>query len=113
MKAYILPSCSTCNRILKQLEWSGETINIKAKGVPASLLTQIKAAYGSYEVAFSRRAMKYKSMGLKDKKLSDNDIKMLILSEYTFLKRPVFEVNGQLFIGNSAKVVAEVKAALQ
>ncbi|MDB2613499.1 hypothetical protein N9Y89_02305 [bacterium] len=33
--------------------------------------------------------MKYKSMGLKDKSLSESDYKRLILEEDTFLKRPL------------------------
>lgn len=108
MKAYILPACSTCQRILKEIDWQGDIVDIKTNGVPASLLDKIKKQEGSYECAFSRRAMKYKSMGLKDKKLTEKDHKALILSEYTFLKRPVFVIEDQCFIGNSKKVVAQV-----
>ena len=56
---------------------------------------------GSYEALFSRRAIKYKSMGLKEKVLLEDDYKQLILEEDTFLKRPVFIVEDEIFIGNS------------
>ena len=45
---------------------------------------------GSYEALFSRRAMKFRSMGLADKTLTEQDYRQLILDEYTFLKRRCF-----------------------
>ena len=66
----------------------------------------------SYESLFSKRAMKYKAMGLKEKTLSENDIKNLIVDEYTFLKRPVIIINDKIFIGNSKKVIEAVKEML-
>ena len=54
---------------------------------------------GSYESLFSRRAMKYKSLGLKDQKLEEEDYKNYILEEYTFLKRPVFVlIEDKIFV---------------
>lgn len=67
---------------------------------------------GSHEALFSRVAMKYRSMGLNEMKLSEKDYRKYILEEYTFLKRPVVLVNEEIFIGNSAKVVAAAKIAL-
>ncbi len=32
--------------------------------------------------------------------------------DYTFLKRPVFEIDGQLYVGNSPKTVEAIKEAL-
>ena len=62
---------------------------------------------GSYEVLFSKRATLYKEMGLKDEKLSEADFKRYILEHYTFLSRPVIIVDGQIFVGNSPKVVQQ------
>ena len=61
---------------------------------------------GSYEALFSRRAMKYKAMGLAEKSLSEKDYKNLILEEYTFLKRPVIILGNKIFIGSSKNVIA-------
>ena len=60
---------------------------------------------GSAELLFSRRAMKYKSMGLGSKDLNESDYRQLIIDEYTFLKRPVLILDNKIFIGNSKKVV--------
>ena len=51
-------------------------------------------------------------MNLKSKSLSETDFRQLILDEYTFLKRPVFIVDNEIFIGNSKKVIEELKATI-
>jgi arsenate reductase len=113
-KILLLNSCSTCVRISNEIgvDDSWEVQNIKENNIDEATLEQLKEAHGSYEAVFSKRAMKYKSMGIKDKVKSDEDYKPLILEEYTFLKRPVIFVEDQIFVGNSKKTVAEVKAAL-
>ena len=70
------------------------------------------ALAGSYEALFSRRALKYRELGLNEKTLSEKEYKKYILKEYTFLKRPVMIFNDQIFIGNAPKVVASAKAFL-
>jgi arsenate reductase len=89
-----------------------DLIDIKQNNIDASTLDKIKAQKGSYESIFSKKAMKYKSMGLKDQQLSDDDFKKLILSEYTFLQRPVIEINNTYFVGNSKATVAAVISEL-
>ena len=90
-KIYHLSSCSTCQRIIKELN-PGQDVelqNIKTQPITESQIDQMAKMVGSYEALFSRRAIKYKSMGLKEKTLSEQDYRQLILDEYTFLKRPV------------------------
>jgi arsenate reductase len=105
-KIYYLSTCSTCNRIIKTLELEDpfEFQDIKSNKITTEQIEEMKKKSGSYESLFSRRAMKYKSMGLKDKTLSETDIKELILEEYTFLKRPVILIEDEIFIGNSKKI---------
>jgi len=64
---------------------------------------------GSYEALFNKRARLYKSLDLKNKTLSEEDYRKFILEEYTFLKRPVFMVENNIFIGNSKNVIAALK----
>ena len=72
----------------------------------------LKALAGSYEALFSRRAMKFRSMGLNEVKLTENDYRRLILEEYTFLKRPVLVLGDQIFVGSTKKTVAAAAEAL-
>lgn len=86
--------------------------DIKTTKITDVQLQEMAKLSGSYESLFSRRAIKYKTIGLKDKELTENDIKKLILEEYTFLKRPVIFINDTIFVGNSAKTVAAAKQLL-
>ena len=102
-KIYYLKSCSTNQRILKSLNLTSDVVlqNIKEENIDEKTLDFLKEKVGSYEALFSKKAMKYKSLGLKDKNLKEADFKALMLEEYTFLSRP-FIINGDsVFIGNS------------
>lgn len=86
---------------------------IKTEKITASQLDEMKKMAGSYEALFSRRAIKYKEMGLKDKPLTEKDYRKLILEEYTFMKRPVVIINEKIFIGSEKKNVEALKQALK
>ena len=104
-RAFYLSTCSTCKKILKQLELPNDYVlqDIKTNKITDEQIEAMKSRSNSYEALFSRRARKYHSMGLKDKKLTEKDYKNLILEDYTFLKRPVFIHDDEIFIGNSKK----------
>lgn len=106
-KIYHLASCSTCQRILKQWKPGGnvELQDIKTEKITATQLDKMARLAGTYEALFSRVAIKYRSLGLNTKKLSEKDYRKLILEEYTFLKRPVLITDSEIFIGNSPKNV--------
>jgi len=113
-KIYHLSSCSTCQRILRetQAEKKGFVLqDIKTEKITPAQLDELKEKAGSYEALFSRRAVKYKALGLKDKVLTEKDYRNLILDDYTFLKRPVALVGKKLFAGSEKKTVEGLKAA--
>ena len=112
-KIYHLSSCSTCKRILKEINPAEDVIlqDIKNEGITTEQLETIHKMSGSYEALFSKRAQLYRQQGWHEKALIEADYKRLILEHYTFLKRPVMLVNDQIFIGNSKKVVAEAISA--
>ena len=109
-KIYYLKSCSTCLRIMNDIgvDDSWEQQNIRTEKITSKQLTEMKKGSGSYESLFSRTAMKYKEMNLKEKSLVEQDYKALILEYNTFLKRPVMLIDDQIFIGNSKKNIASV-----
>ena len=111
-KAYHLAQCSTCQRIFREVNWKGQLQEIRTEKISEEQLDQMAKMSGSYESLFSRRAMKYKSMRLKDKALGESDYRQLILKEDTFLKRPVFIVNDKIFVGNSKKNIEALSSAL-
>ena len=102
-KVYHLSTCSTSKAIIKEnkLDKKGfEMQDIKTEKITAAQLDEMKKMAGSYEALFSRRAMKYKSLGLKDMNLGEKDYRKYILEEYTFLKRPVIINEKEIFIGS-------------
>jgi arsenate reductase len=106
-KIYHLNSCSTNARILKEINPGAdvELQNIKDENIDPATLDMLKEKVGSYEALFSKKALKFRAMGLHEQKLTEADYRRLMLEEYTFLKRP-FMINGEeVFIGNSKKVV--------
>lgn len=100
-RIYFLSTCDTCRRLLKEFGDTSayELIDIKINNIDGETLDFIKSKTGSYESLFSKRAVKYKSLGLKDQNLSENDFRRLILEEYTFLKRPVRIDGESVFVG--------------
>lgn len=114
-KIYHLANCDTCQQILKDVgaEKAGVTLqDIKTEPMTAAQVDEMKKMAGSYEALFSRRALKYRAMGLHEKELTEKDYRKLILEEYTFLKRPVAIIDKQIFIGNTKAVVAALKTVL-
>jgi len=111
-KVFYLSTCDTCKRIMKEVgvDESFEQQDIKNDKITPKQLEEMRELAGSYEALFSRVARKYKMLGLKDKNLSEGDYKNYILDEYTFLKRPVFVIDNEIFIGNSKKNVEALKA---
>ncbi len=90
-----------------------EKQDIKTEPMTLEQIDQMEKISGDFESLFSRKAMKYRSMGLGEKNLSENDYRKLIQEEYTFLKRPVFLVDDKIFIGNSKKNIEELKKTLE
>jgi arsenate reductase (glutaredoxin) len=111
---YYLSTCSTCARILKDLKPGPdvELHEIKTNPLTAKDLEAMEKLAGSYEALFSRKAIKYREMGLASQSLKEADYRRLILEEYTFLKRPVIVLGKQIFVGNTAAVVAAAQAAM-
>lgn len=112
-KIYYLSTCSTCSRIMSLMPLEKfELQDIKANPITPPQLDQLKDLSGSYESLFSRRAMKYKALGLGSQQLTEQDYRKWILKEYTFLKRPVVIYQGQLFVGSAKKTVEELQGQL-
>lgn len=108
-RIYHLSNCNTCQKIITRIspETSVELIDIKQQNIDPKTLDWLKDKVGSYEALFSKRALKFRSMGLHLMDLTEEDYRKLLLEEYTFLKRP-FIINGdEVFIGNASKTVEQ------
>jgi arsenate reductase len=114
-KLYHLSSCTTCQRILKATGAAQKGFvlqDIKTEPITPAQLDEMKEKAGSYEALFSRRALKYKELGLKDKQLTETDYRRLILEEYTFLKRPVVMAGKRLLAGSGKSTMDALKTLI-
>jgi len=113
-KLYYLSSCSTCKRIINQ--WSlNESINridLKKNPLDEKQLNELFEITYSYEALFNKRAQLLKKLNLNFNILKENDFKKLLLTHYSFLKRPVLLLNNKIYIGNSQKTVEEAEIEL-
>jgi arsenate reductase len=51
-------------------------------------------------------------MDLKNKSLNEDDYKNYIMEHYTFISRPVFIIEGKIYIGNTQQNMLQVMKAL-
>ncbi len=111
-KFFYLETCNTCQRIMKELALSDkvELREIKSQPLTEEEADRLAKKAGSYEAIFSKRARKYRELGLNEKELTEQDYKKYLLLDYTFLKRPVFETSKEAIAGNAKKQVEAMKA---
>ena len=110
-----MENCTTSQAIIKETGIGKKNFvmqDIKFEKITPAQLDEMKQMAGSYEALFSRRALKYKELGLKDKSLTEKDYRQYILEEYTFLKRPVVIIDNKIFVGSEKKNVEALKKAM-
>lgn len=113
-KIYYLSTCDTCKRVMDEIQIPASFIkqDIKTQQITDEELEKLMNLAGDYESLFSRRAKLYQERDLKNKNLSEEDFRNLILEHYTFLKRPVIVNNNEIFIGSTSKIVAAAKESI-
>ncbi|MBL7994119.1 hypothetical protein JNM05_02000 [bacterium] len=114
-KIYHLATCKTCQKIIAETKPGKDFVfqNIKEEKITPGQLDEMKNLSGSYDALFTKRSMKFRAWKLQDKDLSEKDKRDLILKEYTFLKRPVFIVGKNIFIGNAKVTVENIRKAVK
>ena len=95
---YGLPHCSTCQKAVAYLEGKGVEVDrfrdLKTDRLSADEVRALAERVGGVEKLFSRRAMKYRQMGLHEREVSEEEMLRLMTEEYTFVTRPLV-VAGQ------------------
>lgn len=110
-KVFYLKSCDTCQKILKQFNLSGwEFREIKSEPITKEELAEMYQKTKSYEALFSKKSTQIKIRGLEIKSLQEKDFKKLLLDQYTFLKRPVFMTDDEIFVGSDKKNLEKLSA---
>ena len=109
-KVFYLNTCDTCRKILAQFDLTDwELREIKKEPVTKEELAEMHKKTKSYEALFSKKSTQIKARGLDVKSLTEKDFKELLLDHYTFLKRPVFLTDQEIFVGNDKKNVEALR----
>ena len=106
-----LSTCSTCKKIIKELNLPNNVDIIDIKKFPITL-TQIeilKTKNRSYKSLINNRAQLFKKHNIDTKKLTEEKAKQLLNDHYTFLKRPVLVYMEKVFVGNSKEEIESAK----
>ncbi len=109
-KVFYLKTCGTCTKILKKFDLSNWDLReLKSSPITEEELSEMYAKTRSYDDLFSRRSTQIKSRNIDLKSLKEEDFKNLILEHYSFLKRPVFLTDKEIFIGNELKNIEKLE----
>ena len=109
-KVFYLKTCGTCTKILKMFDLSDwELRELKSSPITEEELAQMYEHSKSFEALFSRRSTQIKARNIDVKSLEEKDFKELILDHYSFLKRPVFLTDKEIFIGNDKKNIENLE----
>ena len=104
---YGLPHCSTCQKAVAYLEGRGVAVDrfhdLKTDRLSAAEVRDLAERVGGVDRLFSRRAMKYRAMGLHEREVSEEEMLRLMAEEYTFITRPVVVAGDRATAGFSAK----------
>ncbi len=104
---YWLPHCTTCQKAVKHLEEKGVPVhrfhNLKEEPLSTDEVRELAAKVGGVEKLFSKRAMKYRAMGLHEREVAEDEMVKLMSEEYTFVTRPVIVKGDRATAGFSAK----------
>jgi arsenate reductase len=109
---YWLPYCTTCQKAVAYLQEKGVPIrgyrNLKEQRLSEDEVRELSAKVGGVEKLFSKRAMKYRQMGLHERDVSEDEMVRLMAEEYTFVTRPVIVRGDRATAGFSVKRVDEL-----
>lgn len=113
-KLYHLSTCSTCKRIINDLNLPSDIAQQDIKNMPITKeqLQELAHLSGTYEALFNKRSRLFLAQKKEGFQPDESAYKRMLLEHYTYLKRPVFVIGGQIFIGNSTKTIDQVKSAL-
>ena len=109
-KVFYLKTCDTCLKILKQFDLNGwEKREIKTQPITEEEIEEMYKISQSYEALFNKKSTQIKLQELDLKSMQEADFKELLMNHYTFLKRPVFVTDKEIFIGNDKENIYNLR----
>ncbi|WP_282119875.1 ArsC/Spx/MgsR family protein [Ruegeria atlantica] len=105
MRLYGLKNCDTCRKALKEIK-NIEFVDVRAQGVPDSVLTEAFATFG--EALLNTRSTTWRGLDAEQRTRPPLE---LLMEHPTLMKRPLIEDDGTLLLGWAAKTKASLGVA--
>jgi arsenate reductase len=104
--------CTTCQQAAKYLGEKDVPVhafrNLKEEPLSVEEVRALAARVGGVEKLFSKRAMKYRAMGLHEREVPEDEMVRLMSEEYTFVTRPVIVRGDRATAGFAPKRIDEL-----
>lgn len=111
---YYLSTCDTNRKILKNLPVEKfELCDIKKNHVSEEHLDEAAKYLGSYQALLNKRAQKLKAMSEAEKPRTEAQMRAVILSDYTFLNRPLVKIGQFWFAGSQPETLEKLIHCLE
>ena len=111
MKFYGLKTCDTCRKAQKELRATGlefEVVDVRADGVSAEKLGEWTSKI-DWKKLLNTRSTTWRSLDASDKDDVDAAKAIILMAANpTLIKRPVIEMDGDVLVGWTADVKAEL-----
>lgn len=107
---YGLKTCDTCKTALKALDAAGKSptfIDIRAEADLAAKVPEWLAVTDAATL-INTRSTTWRGLSDSDKAKAETDLAALLIANPTLIKRPVIEAEGNVYVGWSKKVQAEL-----
>lgn len=109
-KVFYLKTCQTNKKIMSAFDLSDWKLQeIKSNPITEEDLALMYDKTQSYEALFSKKSTQIKAREIDVKTLQEEDFRDLLLEHYSFLKRPVFLTDNEIFVGNEKKNLEELE----
>ncbi len=81
-------------------------VDLKVEMIDTTVFNDLRKHVSSYEDLFNKRSRIFTLIPVDSRPQDDVAWRALILTHYTFVKRPIIIFDEEVFIGNSPAVVA-------
>lgn len=112
LKVYGLKNCDTCRKALSFLKAEGiahSFIDVRADGVSAADIKRFAKSAG-YEKLLNKAGTTWRGLGEKDKADVDEKKAVALMEAHpALIKRPVFDMGGEVLLGFGDAVKAALK----
>ena len=113
-KIFYLKNCDSCTRLLKSLDLTNWDLReIKTEPLTEEELDAMYAKTKLYKALFNTRSTQIRARNIDLKNLDEYDLRDLLLDHYSFMKRPIFLAEDEIFIGHDSQTVDRLKGLLQ